>query len=123
MKVGLEKEKAALLVVIAGLSDGRKVVLAVEPGYRKSTESWSLVLRDLKHRGMNCPRLVIGGGHLGIWGALSNIYPETLEQLCSSHKILNVLDELPKKAQGLAKRGLRKIVYSGSLVGESRERV
>ena len=34
MKAGLEKEKAALLVVIGGLSDGRKVVLAEEPGYR-----------------------------------------------------------------------------------------
>jgi putative transposase len=55
VKAGLEKEKAALLVVVAGLLDGRKVVLAVEPGYRESTESWSEVLRDLKTRGMNCP--------------------------------------------------------------------
>ena len=30
------KTKAALLVVIGGLSDGRKVILAVEPGYRES---------------------------------------------------------------------------------------
>jgi len=55
VKAGLEKQKAALLIVIGGLSDGRKVVLAVEPGYRESTESWSEVLRDLKGRGMNCP--------------------------------------------------------------------
>ncbi len=73
VKAGLEKERAALLVVIGGLSDGRKVVLAVEPGYRESTESWSEVLRDLKERGMNCPRLVTGDGNLGIWGALSNV--------------------------------------------------
>ena len=82
VKAGLEKQKAALLVVMEGLSDGRKVVLAVEPGYRESTESWSGVLRDLKARGMNCPRLVTGDGHLGIWGALSNVYPEALEQRC-----------------------------------------
>jgi putative transposase len=55
VRAGLEKERAALLVAIGGLSDGRKVVLAVEPGYRESTESWSEVLRDLKKRGMNCP--------------------------------------------------------------------
>jgi hypothetical protein len=30
VKAGLEKDKAAILVVIAGLRDGRKVVLAVE---------------------------------------------------------------------------------------------
>ena len=48
VKAGLEKQKAALLVIVGGLSDGRKVILAVEPGYRESTESWSGVLRDLK---------------------------------------------------------------------------
>ena len=112
VKAGLEKEKAALLVVIAGLLDGRKVVLAVEPGYRESTESWSEVLRDLKERGMNCPCLVIGDGHLGIWGALANIYPAALEQRCWNHKMVNVLDKLPKKLQGQAKRHLQDIVYS-----------
>jgi len=62
VKAGLEKEKAAMLVVVAGLSDGQKVVLAVRAGYRESTESRSALLRDLKARGMNAPRLVIAGG-------------------------------------------------------------
>jgi putative transposase len=114
VKAGLEKEKAALLVIIGGLSDGRKVVLAVEPGYRESTESWSWVLRDLKGRGMNCPQLVTGDGHLGIWGALSQVYPAALEQRCWNHKIINVLDKLPKKAQGEAKRQLQKLPYAES---------
>ncbi len=114
VKAGLEKEKAALLVVIGGLSDGRKVVLAVEPGYRESTESWSEILRDLKRRGMNCPCSVTGDGNLGIWGALSNIYPKALEQRCWNHKVLNVLDKLPKKVQPRAKRQLQDIAYSES---------
>jgi len=112
VKAGLEKEKAALLVVIGGLSDGRKVVLAVEPGYRESTESWSGVLRNLKERGMNCPRMVTGDGNLGIWGALSNVYPAALEQRCWNHKVVNVLDKLPKKMKLKAKRQLQGIVYS-----------
>jgi putative transposase len=114
VKAGLEKEKAALLVVIGGLSDGRKVVLVVEPGYRESTESWSGVLRDLKEHGMNRPRLVVGDGHLGIWGALSHVYPEAREQRCWKHKILNVLDKLPKKAQGEARRQLQQLPYAES---------
>ncbi len=57
VKAGLEKEKAALLVVLAALSDGRKVVLAVTPGHRESTTSWSAVLRDLVQRGLRSPRL------------------------------------------------------------------
>jgi len=112
VKAGLEKAKSALLVVIGGLSDGRKVILAVEPGYRESSESWAEVLRDLKKRGLNCPRLVVGDGHLGIWGALSNVYPDAMEQRCWNHKVRNVLDKLPKKAQGLAKSELQGIVYS-----------
>lgn len=73
VKAGLEKDKAALLVVIAALKDGSKAVLAVESGHRESVESWSGILRDLKRRGLQSPRLVVGGGHLVIWGALSNV--------------------------------------------------
>lgn len=36
VRAGLEKEKAAILVAIGGLSDGRKVVVTVTPGYRES---------------------------------------------------------------------------------------
>ena len=76
VKAGLEKDKAAMLVVIAALRDGRKVVLAVESGYRESTESWAALLRDLKRRGLRAPRLVIADGHLGIWGALADGLPD-----------------------------------------------
>ena len=34
VKAGLEKEKAAVLVVMAALSDGSKVVVSAVPGYR-----------------------------------------------------------------------------------------
>ena len=66
IKAGLEKEKAVILVVIAALSDGSKAILSVSSGYRESIQSWSEVLRDLKARGMNPPRLVMADGHLGI---------------------------------------------------------
>ncbi len=39
VKAGLEREKAAVLVVIAALSDGSKRVLSAESGYRESVES------------------------------------------------------------------------------------
>jgi transposase-like protein len=114
VKAGLEKEKAALLVVIGALADGRKVILALEPGYRESTESWAGVLRNLKQRGMNYPRMATGDGNLGFWGALTSVYPEALEQRCWNHKIVNVLDKLPKKAQPQAKRQLQDIAYAES---------
>jgi putative transposase len=115
VKAGLEKHKAALLVVVAGLSDGRKVFLAIAPGYRESTESWSAVLRDLRKRGLRSPRLVIGDGHLGIWRALAQVYPEAEEQRCWNHRIINILDKLPKKRQAEAKPLLSAIPYASSL--------
>jgi putative transposase len=115
VKAGLEKEKAALLVVVGVLLDGRKVILAVGPGYRESTESWSGVLRDLKERGMNCPHLVVGDGNLGIWGALRNVYPDASEQRCWNHKIVNIMDKLPRKVQPQAKLQLQEIAYAESL--------
>lgn len=112
VKAGLEKDKAALLVALAALSDGRKVVLAVTPGHRESTVSWAAVLRDLRDRGLRPPRLVIGDGHLGIWSALRQVFPEADEQRCWNHKLLNVLEKLPTRQQGEASALLRTIPYA-----------
>lgn len=111
-KAGLEKDKAAMLVVLAALRDGQKVILAVESGYRESTESWAAVLRDLKRRGLAAPKLVIGDGHLGIWGALAAVFPEAQEQRCWNHRIVNLLDKLPLKRQAEARALLTKIPYA-----------
>jgi transposase-like protein len=112
VKAGLEKDKAAILVVLAALRDGQKVILAVESGYRESTDSWSAVLRDLKRRGLRAPKLVIGDGHLGIWGALAAVFPEAKEQRCWNHRLLNLLDKLPLKRQAEARSLLTKIPYA-----------
>jgi putative transposase len=116
VKAGLEKEKAALLVIVAGLRDGRKVVLAVESGHRESAESWGQLLRDLLARGMRVPRLAVADGHLGIWAALAQVFPGVQEQRCWNHKIVNVLDTLPKKQQSEARELLRKIPYASTRV-------
>ena len=115
VKAGLEMDKAAMLVLIAGLSDGSKVVLAMRCGHRESTESWAALLRDLKARGLNCPRLVVADGHLGIWAALTQVYPPADEQRCWNHRILNVLDKLPHRAQAEGRELLTQIPYAETL--------
>lgn len=112
VKAGLEKEKACLLVLIAGLSDGRKVVLAVEDGQRESTLSWKFLLQRLKRQGLGTPRLVVGDGALGLWAALDEVYPDAAQQRCWNHKTRNVLDKIPKKNRLEAQERLRKIPYA-----------
>ena len=85
-------------------------MLAVEDGYRESTESWAAVMRDLKERGLNEPRLVVGDGALGTWAALRDVFPGARRQACWVHKIARVLDALPKRLQPAAKKLLHEIM-------------
>jgi transposase-like protein len=98
-----EDDRLCLLVVIGVREDGCKELLAVEDGYRESADSWAAVFRDLKDRGLGCPRLVTGDGALGAWAALRDVFPGAREQRCWVHKTANVLDALPKRLQPRAK--------------------
>lgn len=91
VKAGLERDPAALLVAIGAQRDGRQVVLTVEPGERESTDTWAALFRDRKARGLACPRMAVGDGHLGIWGGLVQVYPEAAEKRGWNPRILNVL--------------------------------
>ena len=93
-----------MLVVLAVLRDGQKVILAVESGYRESTERRAAILRDLKQRGLGAPKLMIGAGHLGIWGPLAAVFPPAKEQRCWNHRLLNVLGKLADEAAPPAPR-------------------
>jgi len=109
LKAGMEKEKTALLCIIGAREDGAKELLAMESGYRESTQSWVEVLQDLRSRGLDAPLLAIGDGGLGLWAGLEEIYPETEHQRCWNHRIMNVQDKLPKRLQAEARSRLREI--------------
>ena len=115
IKAGIEKDKACLLVMVAGLSDGSKIMLAIESGYRESIESWARLLRSLGDRGMKPPKAVIGDGALGLWGAIGNVCPETDELRCWNHRMVNLLDRVKKGDQAAAKELLRKVAYAENL--------
>lgn len=108
--VRLEDDRLACLTVIGVRSDGTKEVVALEDGYRESTESWKTLLGDLKRRGLPPPKLAIADGALGFWAALREVYPQSEEQRCWVHKIANVLDKLPKRLQPRAKSHLHEIM-------------
>jgi transposase-like protein len=122
VRAGLEQEKAALLIVIGALRDGRKEVLAVVPGYRESTDSWRAVLRDLRDRGLQVPKLLVADGAAGVWAAVAEVWPDAAEQRCWNHKIVNVLTQLPKKVQAAAREELAAIPYAPSRAEAERRR-
>ncbi len=110
--IRLEEDRLCTLVIIGVRPDGTKELIAVEDGYRESTESWLGVLRSLERRGMQAPLIAVGDGALGFWGALREVYSSTREQRCWCHKLGNVLDALPKRLQGKAKKALHQAMYA-----------
>jgi transposase-like protein len=119
--IRLEDERLCALVLIGVRPDGTKEVVALEDGYRESAESWRAVLRDLKRRGMRAPVLAIGDGALGFWAAVREVWPETAEQRCWVHRIVNVLDKLPKSLQPRAKQALHAMLYAETRTACERE--
>ena len=122
MKAGIADRKSALLTIVGALTTGEKIVLACENGERESKESWLMVLRSLRERGLTFPRLTVADGHLGIWAALGEIHPAGEEQRCWNHKLTNVLNALPRKAQPQAAEVLKAMPYAETQTECERQR-
>ena len=107
--VRLEEARLCALVIVGVRADGTKELVSISDGHRESTESWADVLRGLKRRGMTAPVLAVGDGALGFWGALGEVFPDTVHQRCWVHKVANVMNALPKSAQPAARAALAEI--------------
>ncbi len=103
-------DRLCLLVIIGVTEHGVKELVAVEDGFRESTASWTEVLTGLRERGLTfSPKLAVGDGALGFWGALTQVYPTCRHQRCWVHKTANILNKLPKSMQPKVKEALHDI--------------
>src|SRR3954465_2109948 len=109
-----EDDRLCLLVVIGVREDGVKELLAVEDGYRESTDSWAAVMRAPRNCALTEPKVVTGDGALGTWAALRDVFPGACRQACWVHKIARVLDALPKRLQPNAKKLLHEMMEASS---------
>jgi transposase-like protein len=110
LQARMEDAADCILVIVGVTEQGDKEILAIEGGHRESKESWLTLLRNLKERGLAmAPKLAVGDGALGFWGALTEAYGETRHQRCWFHKMGNVLDKLPKSQQAKSKKLLQDI--------------
>ena len=115
LQARMESEKNCILVIVGVDEYGKKEVVAIDDGFRESKESWQGLLRDLKSRGLkHAPKLAVGDGALGFWGALTEEYPDTVQQRCWVHKTSNILNKLPKSQQARAKQMIHNIYLAAS---------
>jgi putative transposase len=110
--IRLEDGRLCCLVIVGVRVDGTKELVAVADGERESTDAWAEVLRDLRRRGMRAPVVMVGDGALGLWRALSEVFPATREQRCWVHKVANVLNALPKSVHAGVRRALGEIIQA-----------
>jgi putative transposase len=110
LQARMEVEKQCILVIIGATPEGKKELVGFQAGYRESAQSWRELLADLKSRGLSAaPELAIGDGALGFWKALEEEFCTTRQQRCWLHKMLNVLNKLPKSVQPAARADLQEI--------------
>jgi len=123
LQARMEVEKQCVLVLIGATPEGKKELIGFQAGYRESTQSWAELLVDLKSRGLSvAPELAIGDGALGFWKALEQQFGTTRHQRCWVHKVMNVLNKLPKSVQPRAKADLKEI-WRGLLQGQQSTRL
>lgn len=99
-----------MLVVIGATPEGKKELVGFQVGVRESTQSWRELLIDLKARGLSsAPQIAVGDGALGFWKALEEVFPSTRHQRCWQHKLVNILNKVPKSVQPNMKADLREV--------------
>jgi putative transposase len=87
----------AILVVYGVNVKGEREVLAVEPMYEESTETWSQLFVKLKNRGLKEVCLVISDAHAGIQKAVSQELLGTSWQRCKVHFMRNIMAHVTHK--------------------------
>lgn len=113
LQARMESDKNCILVIIGADENGKKELIAISDGVRESKQSWRELLLDLKDRGLQeYPKVAIGDGSLGFWGAVTEVFPKTKHQRCWVHKTMNILDKLPKSNRSKAKEMLQEIYSS-----------
>ena len=106
----MEPNAECMLVLIGATPEGRKELIGFQVGTRESAQSWRELLIGLKARGLvAAPELAIGDGALGFWKALDEVFPTTRHQRCWLHKLVNVLNVVPKSIGPQVKSDLNDI--------------
>ena len=89
-------KREAVLTAWCLTEDCRKVLLAVSPGTKESTECCREFLEDLKRRGLPEPVLVVTDGAPGLIRSAEECLSLSLRQRCLAHKIRNIASKLPE---------------------------
>ncbi len=99
----------AMMIAYGVGLDGKREVLAIEPFYSESNESWAAFFRGLKQRGVQKCALVISDAHQGIQNGVKTEFTGTSWQRCKVHFMRNILAYVSPKSKALFSDRLKQI--------------
>lgn len=116
MRIDGSIEKVPVLVAIGVLETGHKLVLGIQAGDKESAPTWREFFRDLKGRGLDGSKIVLGimDGLPGLEKVFKEEFPKAKVQRCQVHVARNVLAKVPKKLKKAVGDDIRSIFYASS---------
>ena len=116
MRVGRKIEIVPVLAAIGVTEKGNKLVLGLQSGDKESASSWREFFRDLKMRGLDGSKVLLGimDGLSGLESVFKEEFSLAKVQRCQVHVARNVLSKVPKKLKQAVADDLRNIFYASS---------
>mgnify|MGYP000935675364 FL=1 len=98
-KVRCERHIISMAIaVVQGLtSEGNREILAVEPMYAESEDTYTHLFEQLKRRGVETVWLCISDAHTGLKNAIQKCFLGSSWQRCKVHFMRNILVHIPHK--------------------------
>lgn len=115
----LDIKNRPVLVALGIKKDGSKDILAFKLANSESEKEWLGLINDLYRRGLEGFKLelIISDSCPGLKSAISYVYPYTQLQLCTVHKLRNILGKIKNK-----KKNRKKLMQQASNVFKSKSK-
>jgi len=97
VQVEVKVESVAVMVAYGVDMEGQREVLAVEPMWEESEDSWRDFLRKLKKCGVRRVQMFISDAHQGIQAAVKKEWLGASWQRCKVHFMRNILAKVPHR--------------------------
>ena len=112
----LNVKNRPILFALGVKGNGKKYILSFKPAKSESEEEWLSFLNDLYRRGLKGLnlKLIISDNCKGLRSAVNFVYPYTPVQLCTIHKLRNILSKIKHK-----KENRKKLIKEASLIFKS----
>ena len=99
----------AMMIAYGVDKDGQREILAVEPMWEETEDSWREFMRKLKRRGVRRVKMFISDAHAGIQAAVRKEWVGSSWQRCKVHFMRNILVRVPHRDKARVAEKLKQI--------------